>query len=104
MLLDEDVQSFFSSIEFDKMLLKVGNDDMIGYKNNNQWIPEHPSTALIFAKANETWRQLSTEYHSNFKDLVTGELPSEAGMINTLLLVSERLKKVDWLIIGSIGS
>lgn len=63
------------------MLLKVGQDDMIGYKNNNEWIPEHPSTALIFEKPHETWEQLSPEYNGNFKDLVTGELPLEKNSL-----------------------
>ncbi len=80
------------------MLLKVGQDDMIGYKNNNEWIPEHPSTALIFEKLHETWEQLSTEYNGNFKDLVTGELPLEKKIIETLSTVADRLRKINWSI------
>jgi predicted nucleotidyltransferase component of viral defense system len=98
MLVDEEVQEFFRSTHFDEMLMKVGNDDMIGYKNNNEWIPEHPSTALIFDKPNETWVQLSPEYNTNFKDLVTGELPSDGTLIETLKEVAVRLKKVEWKI------
>ena len=35
MIKDKDLQKFFESNDFDEMLIKVGNDDMIGYKNNN---------------------------------------------------------------------
>jgi predicted nucleotidyltransferase component of viral defense system len=98
MLKDKETLHFFKSSEFDEMLLKVGNDDMISYKNNNKWIPEHPSTALIFKKPHETWEKLSTEYNGNFKDLVTGELPLENELVETLGTVANRLKKINWKI------
>lgn len=81
MLKDQEIRLFFESIDFDAMLVKVGNDDMIAYKNNNDWISKHPSTALLFAKPQETWMQLSAAYNGNFKDLVTGELPLEIGCV-----------------------
>lgn len=96
MLKDEEIQQFFESSDFDDMLIKVGNDDMIGYKNNNDWIPEHPSTAIIFDKPQETWEQLSTAYKVDFKDLVTGELPAEGELIETLKQVATCLKKIEW--------
>ena len=96
MMKDEEVQQFFGSGDFDEMLIKVGNDDMIGYKNNNDWIPEHPSTALIFDQPQETWEQLSTAYNGDFKDLVTGKLPAEGALIETLKQVAGRLKKMEW--------
>lgn len=96
MLKDEEIQQFFESSGFDDMLIKVGNDDMIGYKNNNNWIPEHPSTAIIFDKPQETWNQLSTAYLGDFKDLVTGKLPAESELIETLNQVAARLKKIEW--------
>ncbi len=96
MLKDDEIQEFFKSNDFDEMLMKVGQDDMIGYKNNNAWIPEHPSTALIYAKPQETWEQLKSEYDGNFKDLVTGELPAEKALVETLNKVANRLKRVKW--------
>jgi predicted nucleotidyltransferase component of viral defense system len=96
MLKDEEVQKFFDIVDFDDMLIKVGNDDMISYKNNNKWIPEHPSKALIFAKPQETWEQLRTACNDDFKDLVTGELPAEGELIETLKQVGARLKKIEW--------
>ncbi len=95
---DKEIQQFFKSVAFDEMLLKVGQDDMIGYKNNNEWITQHPVTALIFDKPQETWVQLSAEYNGNFKDLVTGELPAERALVKTLIRVARRLSKVKWKI------
>jgi hypothetical protein len=96
MLKDEEIRQFFESRYFEDMLIKVGNDDMIGYKNNNAWILEHSATALIFEKPQETWEQLHKEYNGNFKDLVTGELPLEGALIDTLKQVADRLKKIEW--------
>lgn len=96
MLNNDEIRQFFNSGDFDKMLLRVGNDDMIGYKNNNDWIPEHPSTALIFDKPQETWKQLSTKYNGDFKNLVTGDFPAEGALIETLLKVGTKLRKVKW--------
>ena len=96
MLKDEEIRLFFESNDFDEMLIKVGNDDMISYKNNNNWIPEHPSTAMIFDKPQETWEHISTEYYGSFRDLVTGELPIEEVLIKTLSSVADRLRKINW--------
>jgi len=98
MLKDEEIQLFFESSDFDDMLIKVGNDDMIGYRNNNSWIPEHPSTAIIFDKPQETWEQLRTAYQGDFKDLVTGEFPAGNELLLTLKQVAARLKKIEWKI------
>lgn len=96
MLKDEEIQQFFESSRIDNMLIKVGNDDMIGYKNNNDWIPEHPSTAIIFDKPQETWEHLSSTYTGDFKDLVTGELPPEGELIESLNQIAVRLRKIEW--------
>ncbi|WP_026810524.1 nucleotidyl transferase AbiEii/AbiGii toxin family protein [Arenibacter latericius] len=96
MLKDEEVRKFFSDNDFGEMLIKVGKDDIIGYKNNNDWIPEHPSTAIIFDQPEKTWEQLSTAYNNDFKDLVTGDFPAETKLIETLNRVANRLKNVEW--------
>jgi len=96
MLRDRKIQKFLYSNEFDKMLIKVGKDDLIGYKNNNEWLYDHPSTALIFKQTEKTWGQLSNEYNNIFKDLVIGTFPPEENLIETLKYIANRLKKVDW--------
>ena len=98
LLKDEEVAAFFASSDFDDMLTKVGNDDIVSYKNNNSWVSEHPATALLFAKPDETWLQLSTTYHTSFKELVTGKLPPEVELIATLKTVEGRLRRVGWSI------
>ncbi|MDT0687676.1 nucleotidyl transferase AbiEii/AbiGii toxin family protein [Autumnicola psychrophila] len=96
MLKDEEIHQFFKSSEFNKMLVKVGEDDMIGYKNNNEWLAAHPATALIFDQPKDVWVQLSPEYKGNFRDLVTGNLPEEEALVETLRKVGGRLKAIEW--------
>src|SRR5690606_18487492 len=49
MLKDENLKSFFQSDEFETMLLRVANDDITSFKNNNEWLANHPTTAIIFS-------------------------------------------------------
>ena len=96
MLKNKEISSFYNGKEFSKMLNKVGSDDVIGYKNDNQWLAHHPSHALIFSKPEETWNKIRTTYNTTFKDLVIGELPKEADVIDTLKVIEERLAGMDW--------
>jgi hypothetical protein len=78
------------------MLQKVGKDDIFSFKNNNEWLKEHPVSALIFNQPKSTWEQLKNTYIGNFKELVYGELPTNNEILETLEIVSERLKNVEW--------
>ena len=92
----EEINAFFQSNEFDKLLLIVANDDVISFKNNNGWLDNHPATAMIYSDIENTWNQLRTTYNTTFNELVYGELPTEEQILATLNTVKERLEKVDW--------
>ncbi|WP_374950158.1 nucleotidyl transferase AbiEii/AbiGii toxin family protein [Mucilaginibacter sp.] len=96
LLKDPLVAIFFDSDEFDKMLNTVGKDDILTYKNNNDWLSSPPQKAIVYAEPEKTWDAIRQPYRTTFKDLVTGVLPEEEEMIITLKQVSERLKKVSW--------
>lgn len=96
LLKDKNLYTFFQSAEFEKMLLKVANDDVTSFKNNNKWLANHPSTAIIFAETTRTWDQLKNVYSDSFKELVFGELPDEKEILKTLITISDRLKKIRW--------
>jgi hypothetical protein len=98
LLKNKSISNFFNSIDFENMLQKVGNDDVFSFKNNNEWLKEHPASALIFHKPESTWEQLKSTYKGNFKELVYGELPTEFEILETIKIVSERLTKIDWTI------
>ena len=98
LLKDEEINNFFNSKEFDKMLQKVGNDDVFSFKNNNEWLKEHPVSAIIFNQPKNTWERLKNTYNSRFKELVYGELPTEDEILTTLEIISKRLKEIDWII------
>lgn len=98
MLKNEEINAFFVSIAFDEMLSKVGRDDVVSYKNNNEWLLEHPAKAIIFDQPEDTWDKIKTTYQTTFKELVIGELPEEADVVTTLKRVSTRLNTVKWII------
>lgn len=90
---------FFHSKAFDEMLLKVSNDDVASFKNNNKWLNYHPNEALIFKDLENVWNELKTIYNDDFKNLVYGEFPKEESVLETLKMIQERLKAISWKII-----
>lgn len=95
---DKEVNTFFNSPEFDKLLLIVANDDVISFKNNNSWLENHPATAMIYADIENTWSQMRNTYNATFKELVYGVLPTEEKMTRTLKTVYDRIVSVNWII------
>jgi Nucleotidyl transferase AbiEii toxin, Type IV TA system len=89
---------FFNAEEFDTMLLKVANDDVISYKNNNKWIEKHPVESMIFNQPENIWSELKDTYSNSFKNLVYGNLPNEKDILSTLKKIKTRLTKVNWTI------
>ncbi len=75
LLKQKEFSTFFNSPAFDEMLLKVANDDVASFKNNNIWLNHHPSEALIFKDLENVWNELKTIYTGDFKDLVYGDFP-----------------------------
>lgn len=91
-----EVGAFLESEAFDQMLLKVGNDDVDSFRNNNDWLPNHPSKALIFSEPESVWKELITTYTGSFSDMVYGELPDPKLIEADLVNLAERLKRVNW--------
>jgi len=96
MLKDAELNSFFNSSEFESMLLKVANDDVLSFKNNNKWLSNHPITAMLFSDTESTWNQIKDTYNTSFKELVFGEFPAEDEIMNTLVAVANKLKTIKW--------
>ncbi len=96
MLKNEEIKLFFESNVFNEMLNKVGQDDIVSYKNNNEWLLKHPVKAIIFDRPEETWDKIKTNYKTIFKELVIGDFPSETNLIDSLKIVAERLETVEW--------
>jgi len=98
MLKNESVISFFKSGNFSKMLQKVGKDGFISYKNNNEWLKDHPCSAIVFKNPEMVWKHLQNNYKTIFKDLVIGDLPDENDLIASLQKIENRIKVFDWKI------
>lgn len=98
LLKQDEFSEFFHSTAFDEMLLKVANDDVAGFRNNNKWLIHHPNESLIFKNLENVWNTLKATYSGNFKDLVYGYLPKEGDVLETLKMIQERLKAISWTV------
>lgn len=96
LLQQKELFDFFHSSDFEKMLLTVANDDVISFKNNNEWLVNHPVEAIIFKELHSIWDELKLTYTSEFKNLVYGDLPNETVIRETLKMIGERLKTIIW--------
>lgn len=98
LLLKEEFLIFFNSNKFDDMLLKVAQDDVLSFKNNNKWLKHHPSSSLLFENPKKVWSDLKLTYETGFKNLVYGDFPDEKELLSTLVIIKKRLLLIDWRI------
>ncbi|MCS4436187.1 nucleotidyl transferase AbiEii/AbiGii toxin family protein [Aquiflexum gelatinilyticum] len=98
LLQQAEFSKFLHSEAFDSMLLKVANDDVASFKNNNKWLIYHPNEALIFKNLENVWAELKTVYNGDFKNLLYGELPKEESVLEILKMIQERMKAISWTI------
>lgn len=98
LLSEEELLRFFESREFDTMLLRVAQDDVISFKNNNKWLKNHPVDSIMFEKPEKVWNDLKITYESDFKNLVYGSFPNEKELLTTLNLIQKRISSIDWKI------
>jgi hypothetical protein len=78
------------------MVQTVGSEDMISFNNNNEWLNEHPSKAIIFDDPESTWERIKAPYNETFIGLVMGELPEGSKLIAMLKDIQTRLTKISW--------
>jgi hypothetical protein len=98
LLQQPEYAQFLQSTAFDKMLLKVAHDDIASFRNNNQWLAFHAKDALIFQQTAHIWNEIRDVYNDEFRNLVYGEFPHDAEILETLLTIKKRLSLIDWTI------
>jgi hypothetical protein len=98
LLKQNEFLDFLKSKNFDDMILKVANDDVISFRNNNKWLNFHPNEALIFRDLESVWSELKSIYIGDFKNLVYGEFPKQEEILETLKMIQQRLKTISWSI------
>ncbi len=96
MMKNKDILLFFNEEDFIEMLLKVGQDDFIGYRNNNEWLKKHPCSAIIFNAPEEIWPSIKRAYQTDFAHMVLGKLPDELDLLTTLNKIKSRIKPIVW--------
>lgn len=99
MLQEKEISEFFESHDFEKMMNKVGQDDVASYKNDNEWLKLHPKNSRFFANLDEIWTQLEPTYKIDFKNLVYGELPTEKSVKPTLEQIKSRIEMISWKVV-----
>lgn len=87
---------FVHSQDFEKMLIKVGKDDIASFKNNNDWLAFHPGEALIFKDLKNVWDTLKDTYSGVFSNLIYGNIPNENDIYHTLVMIKERIQSISW--------
>ena len=78
------------------MLLNVAQDDVTSFKNDNEWLRNHPVNSMIFGNPEKVWNVLKVAYESDFKNLVYGSFPNEKELLDTLILIQKRISSIDW--------
>lgn len=96
MLQQKEILDFFESEDFERMLNKVGQDDVVSYKNDNEWLKFHPKDSRFFAKLDEIWTQLEPTYKTDFRNLVYGELPDTEKVKLSLERLKYRIEQIVW--------
>ena len=96
LLQQDELLQFFRSSEFDEMLLKVANDDVLSFKNNNKWLIHHPTDCMIFKELETVWNELKPTYQGDFKALVYSSFPDERAVLSSLKLIQERIRGIIW--------
>ena len=81
------------------MTLKVANEDVKSFKNNNTWLVNHPMKAILFSNVEETWAQIQRTYNSFFSNLVFGQLPTNTMILETLQKIAKRLQRIEWAVV-----
>ncbi len=96
LLIQKEIIEFFNSADFENMLLKVANDDVDSFKNNNAWLRHHPVNSKIFSDLDLIWPKLKSAYTLNFKEMVYGDFPDEKELLATLNRIKNRISGVEW--------
>lgn len=92
----QEVREFFNSTDFNNMLVLVAQDDIESFKSNNEWLANHPKDARIFKDTEKVWSELENTYSNDFKNLVHGMLPESSDVLESLKIVSGRIKDIEW--------
>jgi len=96
LLKQSKISSFLKSDDFKTMLIQVGKDDDKAIPNDKEWLSKHPSESLFFSETEIVWKTLSKIYAGSFKELLTGDLPNEKDVLQSLMKIGLRLKEIKW--------
>jgi hypothetical protein len=97
MLKDSQIKSFLESKDFSELLLKVGQDDVKSFRNNNKWLENHPKESYFFKELDTVWTELENTFSGDFRNLVYADsFPRSGNVLNSLKEIGARLEPIGW--------
>lgn len=94
MLKNQDLEKFFNSDEFLKMIDKVKEDDKDNKEFNGNWMEQKWSDSILFSDKEKVWNELRRSYNVELKELVYGIFPNENEIKDTVKVIGNRLKQI----------
>jgi hypothetical protein len=88
---------FLQSESFFDFLDAVSIDDRSNKTSDIEWLDYEYGNCCLFANPKAVWPDIEAAYTTSFKELVFGELPSSAEIIETLETIGAQLKAYDML-------
>lgn len=76
--------------------MKIANDDVASFKNNNSWLQHPPQNALIFTEIDSLLNGLKRTYNGSFRNLVFGNFPKDEQILLTLKRIKDILYSIEW--------
>lgn len=99
MLQSEPIKEFVASEAFHKMLVKVAEDDVNSFRNNNDWLINHPNESYFFKDLDVSWKELENTFNGDFRNLVYAEnFPKSAEVLASLKDVKKHMEAIHWSI------
>lgn len=96
MLQLNEISKFLNSNQFETMLNGVGQDDLVSFKNNNEWLRFHPKDSRFFKDLDQIWSEVRLTYSRDFRNLVYGDFPDPDEVEISLDKIRRKISSTNW--------
>lgn len=96
MLQLNEISKFLNSNQFETMLNRVGQDDLVSFKNNNEWLRFHPKDSRFFKDLDQIWSEVRLTYSRDFRNLVYGDFPDPDEVEISLDKIRRKISSTNW--------
>ncbi|AZI22532.1 nucleotidyl transferase AbiEii/AbiGii toxin family protein [Chryseobacterium taklimakanense] len=96
MLQLNEISKFLNSNQFETMLNRVRQDDLVSFKNNNEWLRFHPKDSRFFKDLDQIWSEVRLTYSRDFRNLVYGDFPDPDEVEISLDKIRRKISSTNW--------